>query len=147
MFNHESILRPKRFVTRKICQAAARIALGSDEILKLGDISIKRDWGWAPEYVDAMWKILQQKNPEDFVIATGQLSSLREFISYSFSTFNLNWEKYVTSNPDLYRPSEIRSVFGSPEKANTKLKWRAEKTMPEVAKLMSLNEFDFLKNK
>tara|TARA_B100000886_G_scaffold213929_1_gene148307 strand:- start:3656 stop:4627 length:972 start_codon:yes stop_codon:yes gene_type:complete len=147
MFNHESILRPKRFVTRKICQAAARIALGSDEILKLGDISIKRDWGWAPEYVDAMWKILQQKNPEDFVIATGQLSSLKEFISYSFSALNLNWEKYVTSNPDLYRPSEIRSVFGSPEKANTKLKWRAKKTMPEVAKLMSLNEFEFLRNK
>ena len=147
MFNHESNLRPKRFVTRKICQAAARIALGSKEILQLGDISIKRDWGWAPEYINAMWKMLQQKNADDFVIATGHLSTLKEFINYSFSALNLNWEKYVTFNPDLYRPSEIRSVFGSPEKANTKLKWRAEKTMPEVAKLMSLNEFELLRNK
>ena len=147
MFNHESNFRPKRFVTRKICQAAARIAMGSKEILQLGDISIKRDWGWAPEYVDAMWKMLQQKKPEDFVIATGYLSSLREFISYSFSALNLNWENHVTSNPELYRPSEIKSVYGSPKKANKKLNWRAEKNMPEVAKLMSLYEFEFLKNK
>ena len=147
MFNHESNLRPKRFVTRKICQAAARIALGSKEILKLGDISIKRDWGWAPEYVDAMWMMLQQKKPEDFVIATGYLSTLREFISYAFSALDLNWENHVTSNPELYRPSEIKSVYGSPKKANKKLNWKADKTMPEVAKLMSLNEFEFLKNK
>ena len=145
MFNHESNLRPQRFVTRKICKAAARIALGSKEILKLGDISIKRDWGWAPEYVEAMWKILQQKDPEDFVIATGHLSTLKEFISYAFSALNLNWENYVTSNPELYRPSEIRSVYGSPKKANTKLNWRAEKLMPEVANLMALNEFERLK--
>ena len=147
MFNHESYLRPKRFVTRKICNAAARIALGSSEISKLGDISIKRDWGWAPEYVNAMWMMLQQEKADDFVIATGHLSSLREFISNAFSALDLNWEDYVTSNPELYRPSEIRSVYGSPKKANIKLNWIAERTMPEVAKLMSLNEFEFLKNK
>ena len=147
MFNHESNLRPERFVTRKICKAAASIALGSKEILKLGDISIKRDWGWAPEYVNAMWMMLQQSNAEDFVIATGYLSELSEFISYAFSALDLNWENHVTSNPQLYRPSEIRSVYGSPKKANTMLNWQAEKTMPEVAKLMSLQEFEFLKNK
>ena len=147
MFNHESYLRPKRFVTRKICNAAARIALGSSEILKLGDISIKRDWGWAPEYVNAMWMMLQQEKAEDFVIATGYLSTLREFISYAFSALDLNWEKYVTSIPELYRASEIRSIYGSPKKANTKLNWRAERKMPEVAKLMSLHEFELLKNK
>ena len=147
MFNHESNLRPQRFVTRKICKAAARIALGSNETLDLGDISIKRDWGWAPEYVKAMWMMLNHEEPDDFVIATGHLSTLREFISYAFSALDLNWENYVNSNPELYRPSEIRSVYGSPKKANTKLNWRAEKTMSEVAKLMSLNEFEFLKNK
>ena len=147
MFNHESNLRPQRFVTRKICKAAARIALGSDEILKLGDISIKRDWGWAPNYVQAMWKILQQKEAEDFVIATGYLNELSEFIKNAFSSLNLNWENHVTSNPNLYRPSEIRSVHGCPEKANKKLNWKAEKIMPEVAKLMTYYEFEKLKNK
>ena len=147
MFNHESNLRPKRFVTRKICKAAARIALGSDEILELGDISIKRDWGWAPEYVEAMWMMLQHENAEDFVIATGHLNTLREFIRFAFSTFDLNWENYVTSNPELFRPSEIRAVYGCPKKANTKLSWRAEKTMPEIANLMSLHEFESLRTK
>ena len=147
MFNHESNLRPKRFVTRKICKAAARIALGSDEVLKLGDISIKRDWGWAPEYVEAMWMMLQQEKADDFVIATGHLYTLRDFISIAFSALDLNWENHVTSNPELFRPSEIKSVYGCPKKANTKLNWRAEKTMPEVAKLMSFYEFEILKNK
>ena len=146
MFNHESNLRPQRFVTRKICKAAARIALGSNEILKLGDISIKRDWGWAPNYVEAMWKILQQKEAEDFVIATGYLNELSEFIKNAFSSLNLNWENYVTSNPNLYRPSEIRSVHGCPKKANKKLNWKAEKIMPEVAQLMTYYEFEKLKD-
>ena len=147
LFNHESNLRPKRFVTSKICKAAARIALGSDEILNLGDISIKRDWGWAPEYVNAMWLMLQQKSPEDYVISTGYPSTLREFITYAFSALDLNWENHVTTNPKLYRPSEIKSVYGCPEKANLKLKWRAKKIMPDIAKLMSLHEFEILKNK
>ena len=147
MFNHESILRPKRFVTRKICKAAARIALGSDEFLQLGDISIKRDWGWAPEYVEAMWMMLQQKKAEDFVIATGHLSMLSEFISNAFSALDLNWENHVKSNPELFRPAEIRSVYGCPKKANAKLNWCAEKNMAEVARIMSLHEFEILRNK
>ena len=147
MFNHESNLRPQRFVTRKICKAAARIALGSKEILKLGDLTIKRDWGWAPEYVEAMWKILQQREAEDFVIATGCLDTLSEFINISFSCLNLDWENHVTSNPNLYRPSEIRSIYGCPQKANKKLKWHSKKNMPDVARLMTLYEFEKLKDK
>ena len=146
MFNHESNLRPKRFVTKKICKAAARIALGSNEILELGDLSIKRDWGWAPEYVQAMWAILQQKKAEDFVIATGEIYGLNDFIKYAFLSLNLNWEKYVISNPKLFRPSEIRSGYGSPLKANKKLAWKASKFMPEVAEKMTLYEFDKLKD-
>jgi len=91
--------------------------------------------------------MLQQKNADDFVIATGYLSVMSEFINYAFSALDLNWENCVTSNPQLYRPSEIRSIYGSPEKVNTKLNWQAEKTMPVVTKLTSLNEFKFLKNK
>ena len=146
LFNHESYLRPQRFVTQKICKAAARIAMGSKETLTLGDLSIKRDWGWAPEYVEAMWKMLNQKKQCDFVIATGKLSSLSEFVECAFSTLNLNWESHVKSNPKLYRPSEIRSIYGSPQKAIKELNWKAEKLMPEVAKLMTLNEFEVLKN-
>ena len=91
--------------------------------------------------------MLQHKNAEDFVFATRYLSELSEFINHAFSALDFNWENYVTSNPQLYRPSEIRSIYGSPEKVNTKLNWQAEKTMPVVAKLMSLHEFEFLKNK
>ena len=94
-----------------------------------------------------MWLMLQQKSPEDFVIATGHSSTLKEFVHYAFSALDLNWENHVTTNPKLYRPSEIRSVYGSPKKANIELNWRAEKIMPEIAKLMTLQEFEFLKNK
>jgi len=146
MFNHESILRPSRFVTKKICQAAARIALGEISSLKLGDIQIKRDWGWAPEYVEAMWKMLQQEKPEDFVIATGKLSSLNEFISCAFSALNLNWEDHVIRDDILYRPSEIKSGFGCPTKANKKLSWEAKTLMPEIANIMTLKEFNKIKN-
>ena len=128
LFNHESNLRPRRFVTKKICIAAAKIALGSNEKLNLGDISIKRDWGWAPEYVEAIWKMLQQQNAEDYVIATGQLSSLSDFINCAFSALDLNWHDHVLFDKNLYRPSEIKSVYGNPEKAFKKLHWKAEKT-------------------
>ena len=130
---------------KKICKAAARIAMGSDEILTLGDLSIKRDWGWAPDYVNAMWKMLNQEKQEDFVISTGKLSSLSEFVACAFSVLDLNWEKHVKSNPKFYRPSEIRSIFGSSQKALEKLNWKADKLMPEVARLMTLYELDILK--
>ena len=144
MFNHESILRPSRFVTRKICQSAARIALGKQSILKLGDLSIKRDWGWAPEYVQAMWKMLQQKNPEDYVIATGKINGLDEFVNEAFSALNLNWEKYVILNESLKRPSEISSGFGAPTKAKSNLNWSAKTFMPEIASIMAKKDFNLL---
>ena len=116
LFNHESNFRHQRFVTKKICNAAARIALGSDESLTLGDLSIKRDWGWAPEYVKGMWEMLNQEKQEDFVISTGKLSSLSEFVDCAFSTLDLNWKNHVNSNPKFYRPSEKDQYMDLPEK-------------------------------
>ena len=145
MFNHESILRPPRFVTRKICLSAAKIALGMQSKLKLGDLNIKRDWGWAPEYVEAMWKMLQQSSPDDYVIATGMLYSLKDFVFHAFSSLGLDFEKYVIYSDSLKRPSEIKSGFGSPAKANKKLNWEAKTFMPEIATKMTQFEFNRLK--
>ncbi len=145
LFNHESLLRPPRFVTRKICQSAARIAMGSSETLSLGYISINRDWGWAPEYIEAMWKMLQQKSPEDYVIATGHLSGLREFVVQAFSALDLDWEKHVYCDNSIRRPSEIYAGYGCPKKAQNKLGWEAKTCMPEVASLMARGEYMRLK--
>ena len=145
LFNHESLLRPSRFVTRKICQAAARIALGSEEKLLLGDLSIQRDWGWAPEYVEAMWKMLQKDDPEDYVIATGRLTGLRDFVINAFSAVDLNWEKYTCLDDSLKRPSEIKAGYGCPSKAEKLLGWKAKTFMPEVASLMTRGELERLK--
>tara|TARA_A100001035_G_scaffold266548_1_gene249657 strand:- start:53 stop:1021 length:969 start_codon:yes stop_codon:yes gene_type:complete len=145
MFNHESILRPPRFVTRKICLSAAKIALGIQSKLHLGDLNIKRDWGWAPEYVEAMWKMLQQSSPDDYVIATGKLYSLKDFVYHSFLSLGLDCDKYVFSSESLKRPSEIKSGFGSPSKANKKLNWEAKTFMPEIASKMTQFEFNRLK--
>ena len=145
MFNHESILRPSRFVTRKICKSAASIAFGEKSFLKLGDLTIRRDWGWAPEYVEAMWQMLQQEDPEDFVIATGKIYGLYDFVSEVFGSLNLDWEKYVIINESLKRPAEIKSGYGSPIKAKTKLNWSAKTFMPEIASIMAKEEFNLLK--
>lgn len=145
MFNHESILRPTRFVTRKICRTAARIALGEQKFLELGNLSIRRDWGWAPEYVEAMWKMLQEKEPEDYVIATGKIFGLNDFVNEAFSAFNLNWEDYVIINENLKRPAEIKSGFGNPKKAKSKLDWSAKTFMPEIVSIMAKEEFNLLK--
>jgi GDPmannose 4,6-dehydratase len=95
LFNHESPLRPERFVTQKIVQAACRIASGSQERLQLGNLDVQRDWGWAPEYVMAMWQMLQQDQPEDFVIATGETNSLEDFVATAFSCVGLDWQEHV----------------------------------------------------
>ena len=121
LFNHESPLRPPRFVTRKIIQAAVRIAGGSQEKLMLGDMSIQRDWGWSPEFVDAMWRMLQGEAPEDFVIATGESNSLEEFVATAFSEVGLDWRQYVVQDQSLFRPTEIRYSRGQAEKAKKKL--------------------------
>lgn len=140
LFNHESILRPARFVTRKIAIAAAGIAAGSKDPLLLGDLSVKRDWGLAAEYVEPMWMMLQQETPQDFVIATGQLSGLEDFVACAFAALNLDWREHVRSDSTLLRPSEIRSGFGCPDKAETTLGWTARTHIREIAALMARAE-------
>ena len=123
LFNHESPLRPERFVTKKIIAAACRISRGSNENLQLGNIDIRRDWGWAPEYVDAMWRMLNIDEAQDFVIATGVTQSLQEFLAIAFEAVNLDWRKHISINPDLKRPSDPFEIKGSPTKAAKLLKW------------------------
>lgn len=136
LFNHESPLRPERFVTRKIVSAACRIAAGSKEVLSLGNISIQRDWGWAPEYVEAMWLMLQQPQADDFVVATGHTSSLEDFTSAVFAHFDLDWRRHVVSNPDLLRPTDLIVSKADPQKAQSLLGWSARSRMPDVARMM-----------
>ena len=126
LFNHESPLRPERYVTQKIVRAAARIAKGSSEKLHLGNLDIYRDWGWAPEYVEAMWLMLHQVQPQDFVIATGKTVSLEYFVERTFAYFGLNWQQFVLSDPSLMRPADIRFGKANPEKAKILLGWEAK---------------------
>jgi GDPmannose 4,6-dehydratase len=140
LFNHESPFRPSRFVTKKIISTALRIQNGSKEKLIVGNIDIKRDWGWAPEYVEAMWKMLQQPKPDDFIIATGETNSLQDFIEVTFSTLNLDWKEHVEINKNFYRPTDIMESRGNPEKALKQLSWKASKKMKDV--ISSLIEFE-----
>jgi GDPmannose 4,6-dehydratase len=133
LFNHESPLRPSRFVTRKITAAAARIAAGSPERLALGDLSIRRDWGWAPDYVEVMWSMLQYEQPDDFVVASGTAHSLEEFVATAFATVGLNWRDHVDHDSSLVRSSEIMCSLGDPSKAAQVLKWRPTVKLPEGA--------------
>ena len=132
LFNHESPLRPERFVTQKIVRAACRIAGGSAEKLQLGNLDIARDWGWAPEYVDAMWRMLQQETPQDFVIATGETYTLQDFVERVFLELQLNWRDHVRVNEALYRPADISEGRGNAFKAAKKLGWQAQWRMPQV---------------
>lgn len=134
LFNHESQLRPVRFVTRKIISTAARIAAGSPERLRLGNISIERDWGWAPEYVRAMHAMLQLDRPEDFVIATGQVATLEQFTAAAFSGFGLDWRKHVDIDPALMRPSDLMRTVGDAGKAARMLGWSASTDWRGVVK-------------
>lgn len=136
LFNHESPLRPTRFVTRKIVSTACRIANGSNETLKLGNISISRDWGWAPEYVEAMWKMLQLEKPDDFVVATGSSRKLEDFIQLTFSALQLDWRDHVQSDPSLLRPSDILEGLADPAKAYNVLGWKAKFQLEDILRLM-----------
>ena len=136
LFNHESPLRPERFVTQKIVATACRIANGSSEKLHLGNISISRDWGWAPEYVEAMWLMLQQDRLDDYVIATGETNSLKEFIASSFSCLGLDWKEHVQVEVGLKRPSDIQTSCANPSKAMKELGWRAQSKMQDVVCMM-----------
>jgi GDPmannose 4,6-dehydratase len=136
LFNHESPLRPSRFVTRKVTAAAARIGAGSRERLALGNLSIRRDWGWAPDYVEAMWKMLQRDQPDDFVVASGVAHSLEEFVATAFAEVGLNWQDHVDYDSSLVRSSEIMCSLGDPSKAAQILHWRSTVKLPEIVARM-----------
>jgi len=132
LFNHESALRPIRFVTRKIVKGAIDIAHKRAETLELGSLTIARDWGWAPEYVEAMRSMLQQDQPADFVIATGVSSTLREFVAQAFAHFGLDWERHVISKSAEFRPIDVMVSVGNPARARAALGWSAKTTMPDL---------------
>ncbi len=138
LFNHESPRRGLEFVTRKISHAVARIKLGKQKDLKLGNMDAKRDWGYAPDYVEAMWLMLQQDKPNDYVIGTGETHSVKEFVVEAFKVIGIDdWQKYVTSNnkADL-RPAEVDLLVGDPTKASKQLKWKPKVTFKELVKIM-----------
>jgi len=136
LFNHESPLRPARFVTRKIVSTAVRIANGSKERLALGNVGIARDWGWAPDYVEGMRQILQLNEPDDFVIATGEQHTLKEFVAMVFAKLGLDTEEHVDTDPSLLRPSDIERSVGNPSKAKSKLGWEPKHKLPEIIDLL-----------
>jgi len=136
LFNHESQLRPERFVTKKIILAACRIAQGSQEKLTLGRLDIIRDWGWAPEYVDAMWRMMQQEEADDYIIATGKANSLQEFVVEAFAAVGLDWCDHVSSDQALFRPTDLARSQGCADKAFRRLGWQAKYKMRDVVRKM-----------
>ena len=139
VFNHESPLRPERFVTKKIVSAASRISKGNKEKLRMGNLEIVRDWGWAPEYVEAMYMMLQQVKPDDFIIATGQSYSLKEFLMKAFGFFDLDWQDHVEVVREFFRPSELLVSRGNPEKIRRMIGWSASTSMSSIINNM-INE-------
>jgi GDPmannose 4,6-dehydratase len=142
LFNHESPLRPARFVTRKIVATACRISRGSGEKLILGNMGIRRDWGWAPEYVEAMWRMLQQETPADFVIATGSTHSLEDFVGAAFAAVNLDWRDHTEISRSLFRPTDVAEMKGNPRKIAQLLGWRSGTDMKSVVAMMVRAELD-----
>ena len=140
--NHESPLRPGRFVTKKICDAARRMASSSGEKLVLGNTKIVRDWGWAPEYVEAMWMMLQADTPEDFVIATGRSVSLEVFLELAFKEAGLEWQDHVEIRRDLFRPSDIQDSRADATMAEKKLGWKAKHDVNDVVRKMMAESLD-----
>ncbi len=136
LFNHESPRRGETFVTRKITRAVARIKAGMQDELFLGNVEAIRDWGYAKEYVEGMWRMLQQPEPSDFVLATGTGTSVRDFLEYSFAHADLEWEKYVRYDQRYERPTEVDALIGDPSKAHDLLGWKADTHAKELAELM-----------
>jgi GDPmannose 4,6-dehydratase len=137
LFNHESPRRGETFVTRKITRAAARIKAGIQDKLYLGNLDAKRDWGYAKEYVEAMWLMLQQEQPDDFVIATGETHSVKEFLEETFSCHELDWQKYVEIDPKYYRPTEVDLLVGDAGKAKRMLGWEPQIKFKDLVQLMA----------
>ena len=137
MFNHESPRRGETFVTRKITRAATRIKLGLQKELYLGNVDAKRDWGFAGDYVEAMWLMLQQDAPDDYVIATGENHSVREFLDEVFGHLDLDWSEYVKKDPKYFRPTEVDFLLGDPGKAKKELGWQPKVAFKELAQMMT----------
>jgi GDPmannose 4,6-dehydratase len=136
LFNHESERRGETFVSRKITRAATRIKLGLQQKLYLGNLDARRDWGYARDYVEAMWLMMQAPEPDDYVIATGETHSVRDFLDAAFGLLDLDWKEYVDIDPRYYRPAEVELLLGDATKARTKLGWAPKMTFPELVKLM-----------
>lgn len=142
LFNHESPRRGETFVTRKITRAAARIKLGKQDVLKLGNMDAYRDWGFAGDYVEAMWLMLQQDKPDDYVIATGETHTVREFVEAVFDLAELDYKKYVQIDPRLYRPHEVPHLLGDSSKAQRVLGWKPKHTFKDLVKMMYQEDFE-----
>jgi len=136
LFNHESPRRGESFVTRKIARAVARIKRGEQKELVLGNLEAKRDWGFAGDYVDAMWRMLRKDTPGDYVIATGEAHSVREFAEEAFTQVGLDWQDYVKTDPALFRPAEVEYLLGDPSKAKRELGWEPTVTFPALVRMM-----------
>ncbi len=136
LFNHESPRRGETFVTRKITRAATRIKLGLQDKLFLGNLNAKRDWGFAGDYVQAMWMMLQQETPDDYVIATGESHSIREFLDEAFSYLELDWKQYVEQDPRYFRPTEVDDLLGDATKAKNKFGWKPQVTFKQLVRMM-----------
>ncbi len=136
LFNHESPRRGLEFVTHKITNAVARIKLGLEKELRLGNLDARRDWGYAPDYVRAMWLMLQQDAPDDYVVATGETHSVQEFVQEAFGFVDLDWQEFVVQDPKFYRPAEVDLLVGDPSKAGKMLGWEPSVTFQELVRLM-----------
>jgi GDPmannose 4,6-dehydratase len=146
LFNHESPRRGLEFVTKKVTNAVAKIKLGLAESLYLGNLDAKRDWGYAKDYVEAMWLMLQQGSPDDYVISTGETHSVKEWVEASFSCLDLDWEKYVKMDEKLLRPAEVDLLIGDSTKARDKLGWKPQVNFEGLVKLMVEHDYNELKN-
>jgi GDPmannose 4,6-dehydratase len=142
LFNHESPRRGETFVTRKITRAATRIKEGLQERLYLGNLEARRDWGFAGDFVEAIWRILQQDQPDDFVIATGETHSVREFVEAVFSLLDLDWRQYVEIDPRYFRPSEVDLLLGDATKARKELDWRPSVKFPQLVEMMVQHDWE-----
>ncbi len=147
LFNHESPRRGLEFVTRKITHGVARIKHGLDRELRLGNLDARRDWGFAGDFVRAMWLMLQQDEPDDFVIATGQDRTIRDFCQAAFSHVDLNWEDYVVVDERFFRPAEVNILLGDPSKAKKKLGWQPEVSLEEMVKMMVDRDMEIVSEK
>jgi len=148
LFNHEGPMRGLEFVTRKISNAVARISLGKQEHIELGNLDPKRDWGYAGDYVEGMWRMLQQDEPGDYVLATGETHSIGEFLDLAFKECGIDdWKPYVKQNPEFMRPAEVDILLGNPEKAEKVLGWKREVDFPGLVSMMVKNDLEIEKHK